>query len=155
HGIITDVNRQVEVLTGCARDELIGRPFKEFFTDVARAETTIRRVLSEGRVTNDELTVRAKDGGQTVVSYNATTFHNRDGVLQGVFAAARDVTELKRVEDALFTEKERAQVTLHSIADGVISTNAQGDVTFLNAAAERLTGWTASLAIGLPLGEVL
>ena len=107
-----------------------------------------------GRVTNDELTVRARDGGQTVVSYNATTFHDRHGVLQGVFAAARDVTALKRVEDALFTEKERAQVTLYSIADGVITTNAQGDVTFLNAAAERLTGWAAPMAVGLPLVQV-
>ncbi len=153
-GIITDVNRQAEILTGRSRDELIGRPFKAHFTDVTRAETTIRRVLAEGRVTNEELTVRARDGGQTVVSYNATTFHDRHGALQGVFAAARDVTELKRVEDALFTEKERAQVTLHSIADGVISTNAQGDVTFLNAAAERLTGWAAPTAVGLPLVHV-
>jgi diguanylate cyclase (GGDEF)-like protein/PAS domain S-box-containing protein len=153
-GIITDVNWQAETLTGCSRNELIGRPFRDCFTDVERAEATIRRVLSEGRVTNDELTVRARHGERTVVSYNATTFYDRHGALQGVFAAARDMTELKRVEDALFTEKERAQVTLHSIADGVISTNAQGEVTFVNAAAAKLTGWTASMAIGLPLVQV-
>jgi len=100
-GIITDVNKQMEALTGCTRDELIGAPFKNYFTDSARAETGINRVLTEGKVTNYELTARGRDGKQTTVSYNATTFHDRDRRLQGVFAAARDVTELKRYEQTL------------------------------------------------------
>jgi len=100
-GIITDVNKQMEALTGCTRDELIGAPFKNYFTDPARAEAGIHRVLSEGKVTNYELTARARDGALTVVSYNATTFHDRDRRLQGVFASARDMTELKRIERAL------------------------------------------------------
>jgi PAS domain S-box-containing protein len=100
-GIITDVNKQTEALTGCTRDELIGAPFKNYFTDAARAEAGINRVLAEGKVTNYELTARARDGKQTTVSYNATTFHDRDRRLQGVFAAARDVTELKRYERTL------------------------------------------------------
>jgi PAS domain S-box-containing protein len=100
-GIITDVNKQMEALTGCTRDELIGAPFKNNFTDAARAEAGIDRVLREGRVTNYELTAHARDGRLTVVSYNATTFHDRDRRLQGVFAAARDVTELKAFERAL------------------------------------------------------
>ncbi|MEO6238650.1 MAG: PAS domain S-box protein [Vicinamibacterales bacterium] len=100
-GIIIDVNKQTEALTGCTRDELIGAPFKNYFTDSARAEAAIHRVLTEGKVTNYELTARARDGVQTVVSYNATTFHDRDRRLQGVFASARDMTELKRFEHAL------------------------------------------------------
>ena len=100
-GIITDVNKQTEALTGCTRDELIGAPFKNYFTDAARAEAGINRVLAEGTVTNYELTARARDGTLTVVSYNATTFHDRDRRLQGVVAAARDVTELKLYEQAL------------------------------------------------------
>jgi PAS domain S-box-containing protein len=100
-GIITDVNKQTEALTGCTRDELIGAPFKNYFTDSGRAEAGINRVLKEGKVTNYELTARARDGTLTVVSYNATTFHDRDRRLQGVFAAARDVTELKRFEQTL------------------------------------------------------
>jgi PAS domain S-box-containing protein len=100
-GIITDVNKQTEALTGCTRDELIGAPFKNYFTDSIRAEAGINRVLAEGKVTNYELTARARDGKQTTVSYNATTFHDRDRKLQGVFAAARDVTELKRYEQTL------------------------------------------------------
>ncbi len=100
-GIITDVNKQMEALTGCTRDELIGAPFKSNFTDPALAEAGIRRVLTEGRVTNYELTARARDGTLTVVSCNASTFHDRDRRLQGVMAAARDVTELKVFEQAL------------------------------------------------------
>jgi PAS domain S-box-containing protein len=97
-GIITDVNKQTEALTGCTRDELIGAPFKNYFTDPERAEAGIKRVLSGSKVTDYELTARARDGKETVVSYNATTFHDRDRKLQGVIAAARDVTERKRFE---------------------------------------------------------
>ena len=61
----------------------------------------IERVLTENRVNNYELTVRAKNGQETLVSYNAATFHDRNDNLQGVFAAARDITERKRFEQAL------------------------------------------------------
>jgi PAS domain S-box-containing protein len=111
-GIITDVNKQMEALTGCTRDELIGAPFKKFFTDPERAEAGIKRVLSASKVTEYELTARARDGKETVVSYNAITFHDRDRKLQGVFAAARDVTERKRFEQAQqenHVELERAK----------------------------------------------
>jgi PAS domain S-box-containing protein len=111
-GIITDVNQQMEALTGCTRDELIGAPFKNYFTDPDRAEAGIRLVLSGSKVTDYELTARARDGKETVVSYNATTFHDRDRKLQGVFAAARDVTERKRFDLTLQennVELERAR----------------------------------------------
>jgi PAS domain S-box-containing protein len=100
-GIITDVNKQMEVLTGCTRDELIGAPFKNCFTDPERAEAAIKLVLNEKKVINYELTASARDGKKTVVSYNATTFYDRDRRLQGVFAAARDVTDRKRFEQTL------------------------------------------------------
>jgi len=100
-GIITDVNKQMEVLTGCTRDELIGAPFKNYFTDPERAEKSTRQVLREKKVTDYELTARTRDGKETVVSFNATTFYDRDRKLQGVFAAARDITERKRLDQVL------------------------------------------------------
>ena len=100
-GIITDVNKQMETLTDCTRDELIGAPFKNYFTDSERAEAAIKLVLSEKKVADYELTARARDGKETMVSFNANTFYDRDRKLQGVFAAARDVTERKRFEQAL------------------------------------------------------
>src|SRR5688500_11415717 len=100
-GIITDVNKQMEALTGSTRDELIGAWFKDYFTDPERADAAIKLVLNDKKVTDYELTASARDGKRTVVSYNATTFYDRDRKLQGVFAAARDVTERKRFERAL------------------------------------------------------
>ncbi|HXA39624.1 MAG TPA: PAS domain S-box protein [Phenylobacterium sp.] len=120
-GIITDVNKQTEALTGCTRDELIGAPFKECFTDPERAEAGIKRVLSEKSVTDYELTARARDGKQTVVSYNATTFYNRSRTLQGVFAAARDVTERKRVERELQQAKAAAESASRTKSDFLAS----------------------------------
>ncbi len=121
-GIITDVNKQTEALTGCTRDELIGAPFKDYFTDPSRAEAGIKRVLAEGRVTNYELTARATDGTETVVSYNATTFHDRGRRLQGVFAAARDMTELKRFEHTVRqNEIQRERDAAHAAELAVVN----------------------------------
>jgi len=115
-GIITDVNKQMEVLTGCTRDELIGAPFKNYFTDPDRAEKSTKQVLREKKVTDYELTARARDGKETVVSFNATTFYDRDRKLQGVFAAARDITERKRLDQVLL-EKNVELESATSIAE--------------------------------------
>jgi PAS domain S-box-containing protein len=115
-GIITDVNKQMEELTGCTRDELIGAPFKNYFTDPERAEAGIKLVLNEKKVTNYELTARARDGKETVVSYNATTFYDRERRLQGVFAAARDVTERNRLDEVL-KEKNIDLESARSVAE--------------------------------------
>ena len=120
-GIITDVNKQMEALTGCTRDELIGAPFKNYFTDPERAEAGIKRVLSEKKVTDYELTACARDGKHTVVSYNATTFYDRDRTLQGVFAAARDVTERKQVEAELQQAKAAAESASQTKSDFLAS----------------------------------
>jgi PAS domain S-box-containing protein len=120
-GIITDVNKQMEALTGCTRDELIGAPFKSYFTDPELAEAGIERVLREKKVTDYELTACARDGKQTVVSYNATTFYDRDRTLQGVFAAARDVTERKRVEAELRQAKAVAESASQTKSDFLAS----------------------------------
>ena len=111
----------MEALTGCTRDELIGAPFKGYFTDPERAEAGIKRVLSEKKVTDYELTACARDGKQTVVSYNATTFYDRDRTLQGVFAAARDVTERKRVEAELQQAKAVAETASQTKSDFLAS----------------------------------
>jgi len=120
-GIITDVNKQMEALTGCTRDELIGAPFKNYFTDPDRAESAIKLVLGGKKVSDFELTARSRDGNQTVVSYNATTFYDRDRTLQGVFAAARDVTERKLVEVELQQAKAAAESASRTKSDFLAS----------------------------------
>src|SRR5271166_5018705 len=120
-GIITDANKQMEALTGCTRDELIGAPFRNYFTDPERAEAGIKLVLRDKKITDYELTACARDGKQTVVSYNATTFYDRGRTLQGVFAAARDVTERKRVEAELQQAKAAAESANQTKSDFLAS----------------------------------
>ncbi len=115
-GIISDVNKQMELLTGCTRDELIGAPFKHHFTDPEMAEASIDLVLKEKAVANYELTARSRDGRETVVSFSASTFYDRNRRLQGVFAAARDVTERKRL-DRVLQEKNMELEAARSTAE--------------------------------------
>src|SRR5471030_2990255 len=131
-GIITDVNKQMEAITGCTRDELIGAPFKDYFTDPDRAEAGIKRVLGEKKVTDYELTARARDGKETEVSYNATTFYDRGRTLQGVFASARDVTERK--------QRERDALSLTNEISHRIKNNLQLSVALIAYEAK----WTAA-----------
>ena len=144
-GIITDVNRQMEILAGHSRDELIGTPFKQYFTDSERAEDGIHSVLREGRVTNYELIARSRDGAETVVSYNATTFNDQSGNLQGVFGAARDVTERKRFEQAL--QDKNVELEKANLAkDRFLATMSHELRTPLNA----VIGFTGTLLMKLP-----
>jgi PAS domain S-box-containing protein len=108
-GVITDVNKQMEALTGCTRDELMGAPFKTFFTEPERAEAGIKLALTKRKVTDYELTARDRAGKETVVSYNATTLYDRDRRLQGVFAAVREITERKQYERSLREATFRAE----------------------------------------------
>ncbi len=68
--------------------------------------------------------------------------------------ALRNAIDRKAAEDALFLERERAQVTLDSIGDAVLCTDSGGNVTYLNAVAEKMTGWSRDEAMGRPVGEV-
>jgi PAS domain S-box-containing protein len=144
-GIITDTNKQMEALTGCTRDELIGAPFKSYFTDPERADAAIKRVLSEKKLMNYELTARARDGRETVVSYNATTFYDRDRRLQGVFAAARDVTDRKRFEQTL-QEKNVELENANLAKDRFLASMSHELRTPLNA----IIGFTGTLLMKLP-----
>ncbi|MDO8414382.1 MAG: EAL domain-containing protein, partial [Gallionellaceae bacterium] len=66
----------------------------------------------------------------------------------------KDITERRRTEEALFQEKERAQFTLESIGDAVITTDASGRIEYLNPVAAQFTGWSAAEALGQPLQQV-
>src|SRR5439155_692833 len=152
-GIITDVNQQMMELTGRTREEVIGTPFKEYFTDPARAEDGVKLVLREGKVTNYELTARSKTGHEKVVSYNATTFFDRDGKLQGVFAAARDITEQKKLEQQLRDQQNYLRGLIESSVDGLITVDPQGFITDVNEQMCRMTGFTREELLGSPFKQ--
>jgi PAS domain S-box-containing protein len=162
-GVITDVNRQTCEITGYAREELIGSPFKQYFTDPQRAEEGVRLVLGEDRVTNYELTIRARDGRETVVSYNATTFRDADGRLRGVFAAARDITAQKSLEERI--RRQNAELTeatafLNNVLESsteysIIAMDLEGRILNWNAGARRNYGYSAEDMVGKRNARIL
>jgi len=102
-------------------------------------------VLREGKVTNYELTARSKSGHDTVVSYNAATFYDRDKKLQGVFASARDITERKRFEKTM-EEKNLELENANLAKDRFLASMSHELRTPLNA----IIGFTGTLLMGLP-----
>jgi PAS domain S-box-containing protein len=147
-GIITDVNQQMVALTGYMREDLIGKLFKDFFTDPVRAEEGIRLVLRDGRVTNYELTAKSKDGRVTVVSYNASTFRDADGKLQGVFAAARDITEQKKLEQQLRESESYNRGLIEASVDGLITVDPSGSISDVNEQMCRMSGYSRTELVG-------
>lgn len=100
-GKIMDVNRATELATGCSRTALIGSDFSDYFTEPDKARAGYQRVFSQGHVTDYPLVLRHSCGSLMDVLYNASVYHDEDGHVAGVFAAARDVTALKRFQEEL------------------------------------------------------
>lgn len=100
-GKITDVNSATEAVTGYARDRLIGTEFSDYFSDPDKARAGYRQVFAEGKVRDYELEIRHQDGHLTQVLYNAALYRDDTGEAIGVFAAARDISERKRAEEAV------------------------------------------------------
>lgn len=100
-GKITDVNSATEAVTGCARNQLIGTEFSDYFSDPAKARAGYHRVFRDGKVRDFELEIRHQDGRLTPVLYNAAIYRDAAGNEIGVFAVARDISERKQAEAAV------------------------------------------------------
>jgi PAS domain S-box-containing protein len=100
-GKITDVNGATEQVTGYSRNKLIGTDFSDYFTEPEKAGAVYRQVFTDGKVRDYSLEIQHKDGHITPVLYNASVYKDEHGEVVGVFAAARDITERKKAEDAL------------------------------------------------------
>ena len=108
-GKITDVNTATEKVTGCSAQELIGTDFADYFTEPEKARSGYKLVFQEGLVKNYELAIRHKNGWLTPVIYNASLYRDDSGKAVGIFAAARDISERKRVEEDLTRSNEDLQ----------------------------------------------
>jgi len=100
-GKVTDVNNATECITGVPRKDLIGTDFSDYFTEPVKAQAGYEKVFREGLVKDYPLAIQHTSGKVTQVLYNATTYHNENGQIQGVFAAARDISELRQAQQAL------------------------------------------------------
>jgi PAS domain S-box-containing protein len=156
NGTITSCNEGAERIFGYTSQELIGRPIHVIIPAERYPEEDmiLSKVRSGERIEHMETVRIAKDGRKVDISLSVSPILDDAGTVIGIAKVARDITEQKRMAEELAEQQEYFRVTLSSIGDGVIASDDEGRVTFMNAPAETLTGWFAGEAIGLPLGEV-
>ena len=138
-GKITDVNETTEQATGISRDRLIGTDFSSYFTEPEKASQGYQKVLSEGLVRDYPLTIRHISGKNIDVLYNATLYRNEAGAVQGVFAAARDITERKAVE--------RRQNVSNALMELFARKNSRRE--YLGSVAEVIRDWSGCCCVGI------
>jgi len=114
----------------------------------------VRRVESDGEIRNEEFVLRRKDGSMLVVVDNGRVVRDKQGQIDGYEGTIADITERKKAETAVFQAKERAQVTLESIGDAVITTDSEGRIDYMNPVAESLTGWESREAQSLLICDI-
>jgi diguanylate cyclase (GGDEF)-like protein/PAS domain S-box-containing protein len=136
-------------------EELYQVPAAALYWYPSDRETFVRRVESEGELRNEEYIFRRKDGSMLVVMESSRVVREAHGRVTGYEGTLTDITERKRAETAVFQAKERAQVTLQSIGDAVITTDSEGRIDYMNPVAESLTGWENREAQTQLIGDVL
>ncbi len=155
-GIIKTWNAGAEHIFGYTRDEVVGKSLALLIPeDRLTEEVDILKQLKEGkRIDHYETVRRRKDGVLIDVAFSVSPLKDSSGQIIGASHIARDITQRKRSEAELREQREWFRVTLSSIGDAVITADTKPCVTFLNPAAESLTGWKSMDAVGKPLGEV-
>lgn len=147
-GKISDVNQATEKATGRSRHELIGTNFIDYFTEPELARLGYQKAFQTGAITDYPLAIRHSDGHVINVLYNASVYRNDSGEVEGVFAAARDVTQLRRTEDALREASLYSRSLIEASLDPLVTISAEGVVTDANRATEEITGLPRSVLIG-------
>ena len=155
HGRVVFANRCLGEIIGYEAADLPGRNIREFFrpAEYANINQRYQNRLQGANVPNQyETILLRKDGTEVPVEITAalTAWQGQPAII----VIVRDIANRKRAEVELFREKERAQVTLESIGDGVITTDVAGRIEYLNPVAEELTGWSNAQASGQPLSDV-
>ena len=145
----------VQMLGYSSAEEIYQVPAAALYWYPTDRDTYVRRIESEGEVRNDEYVLRRKDGTMLVVVDNGRVVRDKLGRVTGFEGTIADITERKKAETAVFQAKERAQVTLQSIGDAVITTDSDGRIDYMNPVAESLTGWENHEAQGQLIGNIL
>ena len=147
-GIVLDVNDAMSRVTGRSIDELIGTPFADYFTDPERAYKGAMLTFETGEVRDYELVMKARDGTETVVSYNASVYRDQTGEVVGAFAAARDITEQKNAEIALRESKAELDLIFRIAADGMCVIDADFNIIRVNKTFIRMVDMDEDEIIG-------
>jgi len=127
----------------------------EYYARPEDRAAIVEQLQRDGFVQHAEYEARRRDGSLITVVENARVVRDAHGEVVGFEGTIADITTRKRAELQLAAEKEKAQVTLQSIGDAVITANADGHIEYLNPVAEQLTGWESAAAAGRPAAEVV
>ncbi len=139
-GKITDVNEATVQVTGVSRENLIGTHFPDYFTEPGKAEEAYQQAFYKGVVRNYPLAIRHVSGRITDVLYNATVFKDEDGVVQGVFASARDITDRKQAEEEIKKQQAYTRSLIEASLDPMVAISPEGKITDVNEALIKATG---------------
>jgi len=123
--------------------------------DSSRVQAAIREhVANKTPIFESVHRMRHRSGEWRWVISRAKAQLDAHGRLLRLVGVELDITERKLYEEALFREKESAQITLQSIGDGVITTDALSTIDYINPVAEQLTGWRLEDSMGRPVEEI-
>ncbi|MEA1866265.1 MAG: PAS domain-containing protein [Euryarchaeota archaeon] len=147
-GIILDANDVMSRVTGRSVDELVGTPFADYFTDLERAYKGAMLVFETGELRDCELVMKAKDGTETIASYNVSVYRDQKGNVVGAFAAARDITKRKNAEIALRESKAELDLIFHIAADAMCVMDADFNIIKVNNTFIRMAGMDEGEIIG-------
>lgn len=152
-GKVMDVNNATEKVTGVPRQQLIGTDFSDYFTEPQKARTGYEKVFKEGIVRDYPLSIRHEQGQITDVLYNAATYYNEQGEVQGVFAAARDISERKNAERELREASLYSRNLLEASLDPLVTISANGKIMDVNKTTEEITGVPRQKLIGTDFSD--
>ncbi len=148
-GKITDVNEATVRVTGISRENLIGTDFSNYFTEPGQARAGYQEAFDKGFVTDYPLTLRHESGRVIDVLYNASVYRDVEGNVRGVFAAARDVTESKRVTQAFAETRNFLDNILESSTKySIIGKDLNRKILSWNEGARRNYGYNAEEIMG-------
>jgi diguanylate cyclase (GGDEF)-like protein/PAS domain S-box-containing protein len=155
-GELMSANPALVQLLGLDAYEALGRcNLAEFFVDQRERARLVSELTTYGRVRHFEYQLRTRAGRVVTVLENSRLVTAVDGRPLYFEGTITDITQRKAAERALFNEKERAQVTLQSIGDAVVTTDARGNIEYLNPVAEQLTGWESREVQGSPIEAII
>ena len=128
---------------------------KDLYVDPAQRTTLLERIDHDGSVVDYEVAVHRRDGSVLCGSVTGHSYTDATGTVQGVEGVLRDITDRKRAERAVADAEERGRLLLQSAGDGIFGVDHLGHVTFMNAAAEELLGWTAAELRGIGIHDAI
>jgi len=156
-GKIKDANKAAEIIRGVGRDELIGADFSTFFTEPEKAREAYLKAFSEGEIKDYPLTILHASGKTTEVLYNACVYKNSANEVEGVFAAARDITGIKKAKQDIKLQADRHRTILLTVPDGYWVVDSNGKILDVNDNYLKMSGYSREefLNFSVPDVEVL